>query len=51
MYRCLNCENEFDEPAMQYYMENLDGERGIERYTIPVCPSCGSDEIEEQKET
>lgn len=29
-------------------MENLDGKRGIERYTVPVCPGCGSDEIEEE---
>ena len=50
MYLCHNCGNTFSEPETAYMSENLDGERGIWRYTIAQCPYCRSDDIEEEKD-
>ncbi|MCI2057229.1 MAG: hypothetical protein LKJ86_08810 [Oscillibacter sp.] len=43
MFLCEICEAEFDEPFSQQKIENLDGENGIERQFIRVCPLCGED--------
>ena len=49
-YICRDCDFLFDEPETIRWTENLDGERGIERWTTVVCPLCGSGNIEEYRE-
>lgn len=50
LYICRDCDFLFDEPDTIQWTENLDGERGIERWTAVVCPLCGSGNIEEYRE-
>lgn len=50
MYVCNWCGAEFDEPDEVSYRENLDGENGWWTCRTAVCPECGSDEIEEERE-
>lgn len=46
-YRCTWCGAEFDEPDVVKSRENMDGENGWQTWSIPVCPLCGSYEIED----
>ena len=50
MYRCSWCGELFEEPVTRSFKENLDGENGWWTYTEEICPSCGSQEIEEAAE-
>ena len=43
MYRCDSCHADFDEPAIRFERENLDGEKGIFYAQYAVCPYCGED--------
>jgi hypothetical protein len=47
MYRCDYCGEFFAEPMKRQEQENLDGENGWWCGTVPVCPACGSEYIEE----
>ena len=38
MYRCDSCHADFDEPAIRFERENLDGENGIFYAQYAVCP-------------
>lgn len=48
MYTCLDCGSRFDEPRINTYRQNLDGEHGIETVTEYRCPWCGSEDIEKE---
>ena len=43
MYRCDSCHADFDEPAIRFERENLDGENGIFYAQYAVCPYCAED--------
>lgn len=40
----------YDAPDEVSYRENLDGENGWWTCSTPVCPECGSEEIEERED-
>ena len=44
-YGCRDCGEDFMELDYNSYTENLDGERGVARFYIPVCPYCGSERL------
>lgn len=44
---CEDCGAIFDEPETLKWYEAHDGEGKPERWALPVCPVCGSEEIEE----
>lgn len=48
-YRCLDCGEEFDEPAYRHEHEDHPEVEGPyrEEWYFPECPSCGSEYIEE----
>ena len=45
-YQCYICDATFDEPSVHSYIEDMNGEHCFQRFSIPVCPCCGSEEIE-----
>lgn len=47
MMCCTCCGAEFDEPDYVKSRENMDGENGWQMWIFPVCPLCGSYEIED----
>ena len=55
MYYCQNCYSEFEEPERKkecfetfYGVDNLFNDRNY--FDMLICPTCGSDDIEEMKE-
>ena len=50
MFFCTMCFETFDHPRIYHYDENLDGENGRMHWRVPLCPWCGSEEIEEREE-
>ena len=47
MYKCSICGTIFDEPISHKYIENLDGENGIETRLEELCPICGAPYFDE----
>ena len=51
MYKCDMCGNEFETPIWKVeweeHTELAPDDRRWERWDIPTCPSCGSDELQE----
>ena len=47
MMKCTRCGEVFDEPFIHQYSENLDGEHGWATFIEWLCPSCGSEDLEE----
>ena len=46
-YICNHCNSLFDEPAIDHYREDMNGEGAFQDFYIPICPCCGSEEIDE----
>jgi len=49
-YQCNSCNALFDEPSIHHYREDMNGEGAFQDFYIPICPCCGSEEIEELPE-
>lgn len=47
VYKCRCCKALFTTPIVDRIRENLDEENGWWTYTELLCPSCGSENIEE----
>ena len=45
-YECLICGTLFDEPCVRSYLEDMNGEGAFQRFFVPYCPCCGSEEFE-----
>ena len=51
MYRCWICDARFEQPAIERYREDMNGEGATQLYTVPHCPVCGSEWFEVDDET
>lgn len=51
VYKCWECEKEFSEQEAEYYEECVGDFWGQPAYQkFPVCPFCGSEDIDEYEE-
>lgn len=50
MWHCDYCGTIFDEPCVYSYIEDMNGEGAYQRFFVPKCPCCGSEEIEEDED-
>ena len=45
-FKCDYCGDVFEEPSVKTYWENLDGERGWQKFVDTFCPFCGCETFE-----